>query len=285
VSRPGYVRIANDIGASEEALELPDGRYLSSLGLFILCLGYCDRQLTDGAIPGRALSRAIAPGIECRTEVAELERVGLLVREPGGWRIPGYLKWQRSREQIEAASENASKAASARWGTASGNAKRNAKRNAKELDRQTEETEETVKPVLSDSSESAPPTERTPPATISASRNGDWQQRADAVLAGTDFPSDYVQLAELLAAENKTGKTALSRVVRTLYEPLLDVEHEVGADAMRAGLRAAITKGAPNATYVRKAAVSHTERPDSVAVTSRGIDRSDYDDFLNGGEP
>lgn len=119
---------------------------------------------------------------------------------------------------------------------------------------------------------------------VKAPDDEDWQQRADAVLAATDFPADYQRLAELLAAENKTGKAALSRVVRELYEPLLDVEHEVSREAMRAGLRAAITKGAPNVTYVRKAAVSHATRPGAIAVTSKGIDRADYDDFLTGGE-
>ncbi len=138
--------------------------------------------------------------------------------------------------------------------------------------------------ALSDSGESAPPGNGSKQAKVRAPKDEDWQQRADAVLASTDFPSDYQNLAELLAAENKSGKATLSRVVRELYEPLLEVEHEVGGGAMRAGLRAAITKGAPNVTYVKKAAVSHATRPGAVAVTSKDIDRADYDDFLTGGE-
>lgn len=126
------------------------------------------------------------------------------------------------------------------------------------------------------------PSSRVP--RVSARRDADWQERAEQVLATTAFPGQYRQLAELLAEANKTGRAALSRVVRELYEPLLELERDVGAEAMRAGLRAAIARPAPNANYVRKAAVSHAERPATVAVTSRGIDRSDYDDFFTGGE-
>jgi hypothetical protein len=120
---------------------------------------------------------------------------------------------------------------------------------------------------------------------VSAKRAADWQRRAEEVLANTAFPEQYRQLGELLAEANKTGKAALSRVVRELYEPLLELERDVGAEAMRAGLRAAIARPAPNANYVRKAAIGHARRPASVAVTSRTVDRSDYDDFCTGGEP
>ena len=120
---------------------------------------------------------------------------------------------------------------------------------------------------------------------VAAKRAADWQGRAEEVLADTAFPEQYRQLGELLAEANKTGKAALSRVVRELYEPLLELERDVGAEAMRAGLRAAIARPAPNANYVRKAAIGHARRPASVAVTSRSIDRSDYDDFCTGGEP
>jgi hypothetical protein len=151
VSRPGYIRIANDIGASEEALALPDELYLPALGLFVLMLGYCDRQLTDGLIPDRAVSRAIAPGLDCDEALTGLERVGLLERNGKGWKIPGYLKWQRSRKDIEAASIAASKAAGSRWRNADRNAecnaKRNADRNAKEIDRQIDRKNARGRPV------------------------------------------------------------------------------------------------------------------------------------------
>ena len=130
MSRAGYVRVANDIGGSEEALALGEDTFLSAIGLFVLSLGYCDRQLTDGEIPRAAMSRAIAPGVPFADALVELERVGLLERTADGWTVPGYLKWQRSRAQVEAAAVAGSKGAAARWGNADRNANRNADRNA-----------------------------------------------------------------------------------------------------------------------------------------------------------
>jgi hypothetical protein len=136
------------------------------------------------------------------------------------------------------------------------------------------------------SGDSAPPAGGKP-SKISSPKDAEWQARADAVFEETAFPSDYLRLGELLAAENKTKKAALSRVVRELYEPLLELERETSREAMRAGLRAAIAKPAPNATYVKKAAASHAVRPQAVAVTSRTMDRSAFgeDFYTDGGEP
>lgn len=131
MARAGYILIAHDIGASEPALELDDAQYLPAIGLFTLCLCYCDRQLTDGRIPRRAL-RVIAPGIDCGKAMAELERVGLMAPTPDGWTVPDYLEWQRSRDEVEAAAERARKAARYRWDAphASSNASGNASGNA-----------------------------------------------------------------------------------------------------------------------------------------------------------
>ena len=145
-----------------------------------------------------------------------------------------------------------------------------------------------VEPSLSEEhslSETSVSDAPTPTPRLSARREADWQERAEEVLAETAFPGQYRELGELLAEANKSGRAALSRVVRQLYEPLLELERDVGPEAMRAGLRAAIARPAPNANYVRKAAIGHARRPASVAVTSRSIDRSDYDDFCTGGEP
>lgn len=105
MTRSGYVMIANDIGGSEQAVELADDLYLASIGLFVLCIAYCDRQRSNGDIPRKAMGRSIAPGIDCTATVAELQRVGLLKRTKSGWTIPNYLAWQRSKEQIEAGAE------------------------------------------------------------------------------------------------------------------------------------------------------------------------------------
>lgn len=138
--RPGWIRVANDLGGSEQAVELAEEHYLAALGLFVLALGYCDRQGTDGEIPARAMARAIASGVKSDEVVAELERTGFLETTPDGWRIPGYLDWQRSREQIEAAVEQRRQA-----GRASAAARLNA--GQEKIDRETEKTEEIDTPV------------------------------------------------------------------------------------------------------------------------------------------
>lgn len=125
MSRPGYIKLPNDVGGSKQAVDLHEDSFLAGIGLHVLCLGYCDRQRTDGFIPRRAM-RVIAPGIDCEPLVAELERVGFLEPAPDGWTVPGYLDWQRSREQIEGASESARRAARSRWGNADGSAPSNA---------------------------------------------------------------------------------------------------------------------------------------------------------------
>ena len=126
---------------------------------------------------------------------------------------------------------------------------------------------------LSDAEASAAP--KRSAQTVSAARDDDWQARADAILADTAFPQDYRELADLMAAANKSGKVTLSRVVRELYEPLRQIETECSRDAMRAGLRAAITKGAPNANYVHKAAASHAARPAGAAGGGGRVDALD----------
>jgi hypothetical protein len=106
----------------------------------------------------------------------------------------------------------------------------------------------------------------------------DWQSKADALLEKSRFPSDLMQLSEILAAENKTGKVALSRVVSQLYEPLVALQSELSDAALRHGLRAAITNMAPNANYVRKAALKYVP----CATASAAKPTTDYDDLLEG---
>jgi hypothetical protein len=107
------------------------------------------------------------------------------------------------------------------------------------------------------------PTESSPPSLapkISAPTEVDWQRRADDLLERSHFPSDLLQLGEILAGENKTGKASLSRIVRQLYEPIVELQNELSDEQLRHGLRAAITASAPNWHYVRKAARGY-ERP------------------------
>jgi len=89
---------------------------------------------------------------------------------------------------------------------------------------------------------------------ITAPKVDEWATRATALIEASAFPSDLLQLAEIMAAENATGRVALSRVVRELYQPLVDMESQFTAEAMRYGLRCAVSSQAPNANYVKKAA-------------------------------
>jgi hypothetical protein len=122
------------------------------------------------------------------------------------------------------------------------------------------------------------------PPVVAAPTETDWQKRADDLLARSHFPSDLMQLGELLAAENKTGKAALSRIVREIYEPLVELQDELDDDALRHGLRAALTAGAPNWRYVRKAAQgwrSNGSRSSAPDTNSYANELTDYDrDFL-----
>jgi hypothetical protein len=97
--------------------------------------------------------------------------------------------------------------------------------------------------------------ERTSAAKIAAPTAEQWEEREQTVLSTTQFPTHYRELAGVMAAENASGKVARSRVVGTLYEPLLAVENNgVGLEAFEYGLRAALAKGAANVNYVKKAA-------------------------------
>lgn len=115
-----------------------------------------------------------------------------------------------------------------------------------------------TEPNRTEEQEHSSPDKSGPAPTVKAPKVDEMAGRAEELLAASAFPSDLLQLAEIMAAENKTGKVSLSRVVRELYEPLVHLESEVGEEAMRYGLRAAITASAPNAQYVKRAAGSFT---------------------------
>jgi hypothetical protein len=92
-------------------------------------------------------------------------------------------------------------------------------------------------------------------AKLAAASESDWNSRAETVLSATHFPQEYRDLADIMAAANKTGKVSVRRVVTALYEPLLTCENNgVGTTAFEYGLRAAIAKGAANVNYVKQAA-------------------------------
>lgn len=91
----------------------------------------------------------------------------------------------------------------------------------------------------------------------SSSVSSDWEAKAADLLTAAWFPDKLETLAGLLADENKSGKTRLSKVVRTIYAPLVAAQESFSRDALAYGLEAAIAAGAPNANYVRKAATGY----------------------------
>lgn len=90
-------------------------------------------------------------------------------------------------------------------------------------------------------------------------------------LARADLPPGCLDLVETLmdlaAAENKTGKMALSREAMLTADLADKCKRDgIGTDALRYGLAAAISKGAANVNYVIKAAngwVPGADRPSS----------------------
>jgi ribosomal protein S27AE len=93
---------------------------------------------------------------------------------------------------------------------------------------------------------------------ISAPKESDIARRAREVLEATGYRREYEDLAAILAADNKTGKVSLARVLRELYEPLLAIEgNGVTPASFQYGLQAAISKGAANANYVKKASANY----------------------------
>lgn len=104
-ARTNFIRIDNDLGSSRKVLELRDELALPAIGLLVLAIGYADRQRTDGAISKSAMRRGVALGLPTEELIAELVRVRFLEETGDGYSIVGYLEWQRSAEEIDAALE------------------------------------------------------------------------------------------------------------------------------------------------------------------------------------
>ncbi|MDI9548438.1 MAG: hypothetical protein QM346_12655 [Chloroflexota bacterium] len=120
---------------------------------------------------------------------------------------------------------------------------------------------ESADDALPDAAIDAPPAD--PPATTPKRKQRkamtDDEAESMIALARADLPPGCLDLVEtlmdLVAAQNKTGRMALSREA-TLTTDLADKckRDGIGTDALRHGLTAAIAKGAANINYVIKAA-------------------------------
>lgn len=69
--------------------------------LYVRGLAFCADVLSDGFISDTQLSRFVGVGMRDATKRARrLAEVGLWERVAGGWHITGWLKWNRSRDDI-----------------------------------------------------------------------------------------------------------------------------------------------------------------------------------------
>lgn len=117
----------------------------------------------------------------------------------------------------------------------------------------------------------APDADPPPPKSKRKQRTAMTDDEAEAMiaLARADLPPGCLDLVEtlmdLFAAENKTGKMALSREAMLTADLADKCKRDgIGTDALRYGLAAAISKGAANVNYVIKAAngwVPGADRP------------------------
>lgn len=64
-------------------------------GLFVRCLTYCSSHLTDGFVPSAA-----AKLLGSTSDIKRCVAAGLLERVEGGWRIPDYLDFNPSADQV-----------------------------------------------------------------------------------------------------------------------------------------------------------------------------------------
>ena len=73
--------------------------------LWVCCIGYCQKFLTDGFIPYDAVN-AIAAGIHSpRTHINKLLKIRLLDRAKGGYKVHDYLEFNDSRKVVLAKRE------------------------------------------------------------------------------------------------------------------------------------------------------------------------------------
>lgn len=124
-----YIRVDSALGTNAKFQEADDDLWLACVGLYVLVLGWCDLNSTDGRTTRRYVTgkRGIAPGSD--DVLDEVIRVGLIDEEEEGHLfVRDFLEWQRSAEEKRAASEKARRAAAARF--APKDARRNAPSNA-----------------------------------------------------------------------------------------------------------------------------------------------------------
>jgi hypothetical protein len=74
------------------------------------------------------------------------------------------------------------------------------------------------------------------------------------------FPEKMKRLGAMLAADNKSGKMKLRRVINLMYEPLVKAQEKYTREALEYGIDQSIMQSAPNPNYVKKCARSYMDR-------------------------
>jgi hypothetical protein len=114
-----YIRLDDDHPTHPDIADLTDAEYRDWVAL--LCAA--SRHRSDGLLSDGQIAKIV----RSKKVHEALIRKGRLHRENGGWKLHGYLRKQRSRAQIEAASEAGRNAARMRFASeshANGNADR-----------------------------------------------------------------------------------------------------------------------------------------------------------------
>lgn len=108
-------------------------------------------------------------------------------------------------------------------------------------------------------------------AMIQAERAELCVQEAKELLAQSWFPDKLIKLAAMFAAENKSGKMKLRRVINQMYGPLVKAQEKYTRESLEYGIDQAILQSAPNANYAKKCAKSHMEKAGVKRIASLDI--------------
>ena len=101
------------------------------------------------------------------------------------------------------------------------------------------------------------------PPTRRSRDDQDWESESVALMESipVTLRSRVEDLIDLRVSENKSGVMRTSRIVREILRPAARwLSGDVALDAAQAGLDGALSAGAPNINYAKKASESHRER-------------------------
>lgn len=134
--------------------------------------------------------------------------------------------------------------------------------------------EERVVPSGTTPLSDAVPAPSTPPKRVAPQKPSRTLEDIETDIAtcrdrlGPDLAGMVDDLVLLMASENVTGKLSPARAHRELWHPISDLLDMLKPHDLVAGVKAAITNGAPNATYVKKAAQNAAKRRAPHAATT-----------------